>query len=983
MKKLLLRISTISAFFFGISIGLMAQTTHIQGNVTDEGGEPLGGVNILVKGQVIGTVTDIDGNFAFNVQSAPPLKIIVSMVGFASQEIEITDANTTGLDLKLEEQLIMGQEVVVSASRMEQSIMESPVSIEKMGILAIKNTASDSFYKAIGNLKGVDMTTSSINFQIFNARGFNSTGNTRFVQLVDGMDTQAPALNFPIGSLNGPSDLDIESVEFIPGAASALYGPNAFNGILLMNSKNPFDYQGISVSAKTSVNHIGDSDLNNFDPITNPTNEAFGPGGAQPMYETSIRYAKAFNNKFAFKVNFTYSSATDWYGTSAQDRNEASTPAGFSFNPGADRLHAFGDEVAINLGLLKASGAFNATANSLGLDVSQLPSTTVSRTPYLERDIVDYGAKNIKFGGGVFYRLTDKMELSYTFNYGGGTSIYTGAQRYSLKNFNIQSHKVELRGSDFFIRAYTTQERSGGSYIADLTGVLINDSWRTNNNWFGLYGANYLIGKQLKGLSDENAHIEARKAADGLSPIDGNKRLIPGTPEFATALANATSGVIPSGSKFADESALYHLEGQYNFRKEITAFDLLVGGSYQMYDLRSNGTIFPDTPENPITISEYGAFAQASKALMNEKLRVTGSLRYDKNENFDGQINPRLSAVLKPSEGHNIRLSYQTGFRNPTTQGQHIDLNVVSARLLGGLKPYRDKHDIFTNAYSMASVNAFVEKFANEANGDGAQLGNPEYLSLLVPYTEADAPTVKPEQISSFELGYKALINNKLMLDIVGYYNLYNNFITQVQMRKSAGIIDITGVSTDPTNPDYWGINSKTEQNIRNAQTLLTPITTNGQENTFQTYTNFDQQVVGAGAAISADYSLGKGYSLGANYNWNKLLKGLNENFLNDFNTPEHKANVSFSNRKLTDKLGFNVAYRWQSAFNWEASFGRGEVPSIGTVDAQLSYKLSSMRSILKVGGSNLLNTRHVLNFGGPTLGAIYYISLTFDELLN
>lgn len=983
MKKQSPRRWFLSAFFFVISLSIMAQTgTHIEGSVTDIDGEPLAGVNILVKGLVVGTVSDIDGNYAFDVRSAPPLTIVVSMVGYESQEISITDANTTGLDITMTEQFIMGQEVVVSASRMEQSIMESPVTIEKMGILAIKNTASDSYYKGIGNLKGVDMTTSSINFQIFNSRGFNSTGNTRFVQLVDGMDTQAPALNFPIGSLNGPSDLDVESVEFIPGAASALYGPNAFNGILLINSKNPFDYQGLSATAKLSVNHIGDSDLNNEDPITNPNNESFGPGSPQPMYEASIRYAKAFNNKVAVKINFTYSGATDWYGTSMQDRNAASMPGNLSFNPGADRLHAFGDEVAINLGLLKANSSFVSNAQALGLDASNLPSITVSRTPYLEEDLVDYGAKNIKVGGGIFYRLTDKVELSYNYSYGGGTSVYTGAQRYSLSNFNIQSHKIELRGDNFFVRGYTTQENSGGSYIADLTGVLINDSWRDNSTWFGLYGLGYLTALS-GGQSEDAAHRTARTWADGpvTNPENGQLipgRLEPGTQEFNDALEKAKSDVIPSGSKFADKSALYHVEGQYNFKNEISFMDLLVGASYQLYDLKSNGTIFPDSEDNPITISEYGGFVQGSKALANDRLRLTASVRFDKNENFQGQVNPRVSAVIKAAEDHNIRLSFQTGFRNPTTQGQHIDLNVVSARLLGGLKYYRDKHNIFENAYTMASVNAFVEKFANEANGDGSQLGNPEYLNLLVPYNEEDVPEVKPEQISSFEIGYKGLINNKLLLDIAGYYNIYNDFITQVQMRKAAGAIDLTGV--DNTN---WPVHPNTEQNIRNAQTLLTPITTPGQENTFQTYTNFDQQVIGAGAVFGADYMIARGYTVSLNYNWNKLIEGLNENFLNDFNTPEHKANVSFSNRKVTDKLGFNVAYRWQNAFRWEASFGRGEVPAIGTLDAQVSYKLSGMRSILKIGGSNLLNTRYVLNYGGPTLGAIYYVSLTFDELLN
>jgi len=128
---------------------------------------------------------------------------------------------------------------------------------------------------------------------------------------------------------------------------------------------------------------------------------------------------------------------------------------------------------------------------------------------------------------------------------------------------------------------------------------------------------------------------------------------------------------------------------------------------------------------------------------------------------------------------------------------------------------------------------------------------------------------------------------------------------------------------------------------------------------------------------------LSGGYTIGANYNWNNLLEDLGPNFLNEFNTPEHKANISFSNRKVIDNLGFNITFRWQNEFFWGGTFGSGDVPAIGTLDAQVSYKLSGMRSILKLGGSNLFNTRHVLSYGGPTLGAIYYLSLTFDELLN
>src|SRR6056297_2019198 len=260
----------------------------ISGVVVDAStGQPLAGANVIVRGTIVGVATDSQGEFTLNVNDSPPITIAVSIVGYRSTEIEITEENVSNLRIELNEETILGNDVVVSASRVEESILEAPVSIEKMDIIAVNQTPSPSYYNALANLKGVDMTTSSINFQIINARGFNSTGNTRMVQLTDGMDTQAPALNFPIGNLNGPSQLDVESVEFIPGASSALYGPNAFNGILLINSKSPFEYQGLSAFYKQGVNHLG--------------GRAGEPASPQPMFEGSIRYAQAFNNKWAFK----------------------------------------------------------------------------------------------------------------------------------------------------------------------------------------------------------------------------------------------------------------------------------------------------------------------------------------------------------------------------------------------------------------------------------------------------------------------------------------------------------------------------------------------------------------------------------------------------------------------------------------------------------------------------------------------------------
>ncbi|MFT7162545.1 MAG: iron complex outermembrane receptor protein, partial [Bacteroidia bacterium] len=243
----------ILCFTFAITHQSMAQTS-ISGSVKDSNTqESLLGVNIRVKGKVLGTISGTDGTFNLSIESAPPLTLVFSMVGYAVQEIDITDAQVSGLDVVMEETVIVGQEIVVSASRVEESIMQSPVSIEKMDILAIRDTPAANFYDALANFKGVDMSAQSLTFKSVNTRGFSANGNTRMVQLIDGIDNQAPGLNFSVANIVGISDLDLESVELMPGAASALYGPNALNGILLMKSKSPFDYQGLSASMKLGV----------------------------------------------------------------------------------------------------------------------------------------------------------------------------------------------------------------------------------------------------------------------------------------------------------------------------------------------------------------------------------------------------------------------------------------------------------------------------------------------------------------------------------------------------------------------------------------------------------------------------------------------------------------------------------------------------------------------------------------------------------
>ena len=538
--------------------------------------------------------------------------------------------------------------------------------------------------------------------------------------------------------------------------------------------------------------------------------------------------------------------------------------------------------------------------------------------------------------------------------------MYQGSNRYSLKGFSIQQHKVELRGADFFIRSYATLENAGNSYDSRFLAYNINRSWKSDQQWFGEYGAAYSGAYADQGFAG-GSHPEARRFAD-------RGRLLPGTPEFEREkdrLAEVSD--FRRGAKFDDQTRMYHTEGQYDLSKWTNKIiQVQVGGNWRYFDLNSNGTIFSDTTGNDISIYEYGAYVQAIKNLFDNRFKITASLRYDKNENFSGRLTPRVSGVLTLAENHHLRASFQTGFRNPSVQDQFIFLDVGQARLVGGVPANSRGLDLYgpeANGYTLSSVQAFGAKVsADIAGGTSASRAVLDNAGLLQP---ARIAYVKPEQNQAYEIGYKGLALDKtLMWDVNYYYSRFNNFIlntTLIQPRSDIHA-DAQGAAFDI------------------ASSRFQP---------YQLYTNADQQVSAQGAGLGLNYALPRGYTVGANTNWNKLkLDEVSEpDLIPAFNTPEWKFNLTAANRHLYRNLGFSLAYRWSSEYVWQSTFIAGitnaEVPAFGTLDAQVSYKAPAIKSIFKLGGSNVTNNRYRQVYGGPYVGALYYLSVTFDEILQ
>ncbi len=905
-----------------------AQTT-INGKVVDDNDQPIPGANVIVKGARIGTVTDFDGLFTLTVQQTPPFTIQVSSVGFELSS-EVISSTTSDVTITLNEGTEL-DEVIVSASRTPERIFESPVSVERIGIKEIKNTPAVDFYDGLENLKGVDINTNSLTFKSVNTRGFATFANTRFVQLVDGMDNTAPALNFVIGNLIGMSEIDVNSVELLPGASSALYGANAFNGILFMTSKNPFDHQGVSAYFKGGIT----------------SQEA---AGDNEFYDYGVRFAHAFSDKFAAKVNFAYLRGTDWFATSEVNVLNPDTDR---TDPNYDGLNVYGDEVSTNIrgvGIALVNlGALPAGAENL------LPNENVSRTGYLESDLNDYPAESIKFDTALHYRpFANDFEIIYNGKIGRGTTIYQGANRYSIRNFFLQQHKLEFKGNNFFVRGYITDERSGDSYDTRFAGINVNRLWKPDLTWFGEYAATFATAT-LQGVLPEQAHALARQVAD-------TGRLTPGTPEFQQAFNTVINDPdLTTGAKFQDATQLRHADVNYNLTHITGDFaDIQVGGSFREYKLNSSGTIFTDF-DGPIRYSEFGVYTQIQKKLYDERLKLTGSIRYDKAELFDGNFSPRLSVGYTAGEdrNHNIRLSAQTGFRNPTTQDLYIGLNAGRAILVGSAPDNLDR-DVRTFDLSGGGEN--ITGSATATITGRAAYENAFSLSSVLngAPVAADIGIVKPEKVTALELGYRGKVKG-FVVDVSAYYNAYKDFISNETV-----LVPLYGDVNDfqPGSLSFSAIqNQDTER--------------------YQTYTNSDEDISSYGVIAGITTKVFKDFEIGVNYTFSEqdFDKQDDSDFRTSFNTPKHKIKASFGNPNLFKNFGFNTNFRWSDDYFWEAPFADGDVPSFSVFDAQINYKIPKLKAILKVGGTNIGGDEYFSAFGTGFIGSQYYVGLSLNTL--
>jgi TonB dependent receptor/CarboxypepD_reg-like domain/TonB-dependent Receptor Plug Domain len=940
----------LSLFFCGISF---SQNT-ITGTITDKNNSPVPGANVKVSGSSASTYAGFDGKFTLKNVTFPAI-LNIQMLGYVDQAFEIANKDqVVAITLQEETKTTSLNEIVVSASRAPERILESPVTIERMGLKDIKNTTAPSFYEGLENLKDVHFNTSSFSFKSVNTRGFATVANTRFLQLVDGMDNASPALNFALGNLLGVSDIDVASVEILPGASSALYGANAFNGIMFMNSRSPFVKEGISTYFK-------------YGQTIQET------AGVNPFYDFGIRAAKKFSDKFAGKANFTFLQAKEWI--ASDDRNVANGGVnnggiGHANNRNYDGINLYGDEVT----------NFIPTVGQ------------VSRTGYKEQDLTDNKIESVKADFSLHFKpFANDFEIILQHKLGFGNTIYQGANRYALKNFYMEQTKLEVKGKNFFARVYRTAEDAGDSYDTRFAAWNVNRRAKSDLNWFTDYtrafGLIQPVINPATGIfhTPQEADLYARNFADNnitplltiapnfdpANPTANQPRFAPGSPQFNSALADIIKDPdFTKGAKFQDRSKLYHTDLNYNFKDLVSFAEIQLGASGRQYIMNSLGSIFTDN-DGPIKYNEFGVYTQIQKKLIDDRLKLTGSVRYDKSKNFDGSFSPRLSATYAAggNKQHNFRASYQTGFRNPTTQDQYIGLDLGPFALIGSapenLARYSEVRNVsvagqllnggnatttltgdnaYNNSYTANSVIAF-----GAAVSSGTLPANA--ASLLV---VATPNLVKPERVQAIDLGFRTIVK-ETSIDINGYFNTYNDFLSQ----------------TNTIAPLYGAVGTP----------LSIAALGNGDRRTFQVYTNSKAKVTSLGLGIGVTRKIVGNFELGASYNYSQVNfdQASDPSFEVGFNTPKQRVKVNFGNDKLFKNFGFNTNVRWNSEYLWQSSFIDGMVPENVVFDAQINYIARKIGSVFKLGGANLGGKDYIQVLGAGAIGRQIYASWTIN----
>ena len=269
----------------------LAQQTRVPGSVagvvSDAAHNAIAGAQVSLVGTRIGAVTGYDGRYRIAAVPAGTYDMRVQRIGQQPRtrsSVDVRAGEETRVDIVVEAAPSSLGGVVVSASRRVEKVTDAPATITSIGTDVLDASVGNTFASALKEVKGLDFVQVGMTSVALNARGFNSSFNSRILMVEDGRISVIPESGLPIGNLTPTPKVDLAGIEVLVGPGSALYGPDAANGVISLRSKDPRQYPGLTVEVT---------------------------GGSRSYKDVQGRYAGLTGN-WGYKVSGEYQDANDW-----------------------------------------------------------------------------------------------------------------------------------------------------------------------------------------------------------------------------------------------------------------------------------------------------------------------------------------------------------------------------------------------------------------------------------------------------------------------------------------------------------------------------------------------------------------------------------------------------------------------------------------------------------------------------------------------
>lgn len=607
----------------------------IRGSVSNIRGETLPGANVLVKNTFSGTTTDGDGKFVLKMDVADlPLDLVFSYIGYKSHEIEVRKETQKDLVIQLIPKDFLGNEIIFSASRVPERIMQSPVTLDLVQEDEIAMRTAPDLYNAIAYHPSIDVNSSSMLINSISTRGFNDPSSSRLIHLVDNVDTQLPSLSVNFGNMTGAPELDIQSIEIVHGPSSSLYGANAFNGVIHTRTKNPFYHEGTTIDVRM---------------------------GEKALLDLQARIAKKINNFLAFKVNASMFRSNDWLAS-----NDNSQPSYLTDSAvvGRNAVNSYGDIL-----------------RWIDSDGDGDDDTQVYLPGWTEKELLDGDQTTslIRLQAGISYIINDKLKVNLTGGLNMGSGLFQSYSRFRIKSYRQSILRAEVEGGRWIFRVVNSSDTAGDTY--DLNTLGRNMLKEPVGEIDGVQVENleeYYVTELIKARNAGQDWETAAETATALMPTNGESLFDVLRAEVRQSARAGRGARLDFGSVSTDISGQYEFDWKY--------VDCLIGGAIRQTTLSSNGTFYSDTNSVAIKNREAGAFTQIAKEIA-PRLRFSFSGRIDFFENFDYKFSPRASLVyaVDKNKRHNFRLSYGRAFRSPTKVEQHLFLQTGDQLVIGNI----------------------------------------------------------------------------------------------------------------------------------------------------------------------------------------------------------------------------------------------------------------------------------------------------------